>query len=500
MWQEQTVPPPGRRGGRGDPNMQGHRPIPRAYLGQGTNGYPQTIKQPAGKAASQHQRHGTSQQRRQPPVAAIAHTVLHQEIVHYMNMNLSSCKASHIEVLSIMRCLELSATKRWHSAKVELYGSRATGLYLASSDMDVTLLGVASQPKQVQEALKLIHDDLNGQKWVASMKLITSARIPVLKIKSTSGVPVDITVSDSTHHTGLRARDLIVRYLEEAPMLAPMVVVLKSFLRELGLNDPYTGGMSSYSLVVLLWNYLCEASHNGYTTADCGAIMVGFFTMFVNRFESGVTHVDDPLTPLPANGTTTIEPGQGDNILHSCYQIGRVCRSFRKALMVLTPGEGRTLDATEGPLLPRLFAEVAGSRSTHEVDSGMDPTGASTQTDARESPAAATAAAAVAAVAAGLYTLGGGEGSCRAETTEAPPSSPPSSNASSSSPVPTKMNAPSNAPSKVNVKLGPSAPVSPVRSAEDATASASSAAKDASAAVALACEQGDAVEERVVGA
>ena len=90
------------------------------------------------------------------------------------------------------------------------------------------------------------------------MKLITSARIPVLKIKSTSGVPVDITISDSTHHTGLRARDLIVRYLEEAPQLAPMVVVLKSFLRELGLNDPYTGGMSSYSLVVLLWNYLCE--------------------------------------------------------------------------------------------------------------------------------------------------------------------------------------------------------------------------------------------------
>jgi len=117
---------------------------------------------------------------------------------------------------------------------------------------------------------------------------VLSARIPVLKVKSTTGVPVDITISDSAQHTGLLARDLVLGYLNEAPQLTPLVIVLKSFLREMGLNDPYMGGMSSYSLVVLLWLFVCESAHRGYNVTDLGYQLIGFFSMFLYRFESQV--------------------------------------------------------------------------------------------------------------------------------------------------------------------------------------------------------------------
>lgn len=180
---------------------------------------------------------------------------------------------------------------------MELYGSRSTGLFLNTSDMDVVLMGVPCTPKDVGEALTRLRDDLLAEPWVTSHMLVLSARIPVLKLRSNIGVPVDITISASLQHTGLQARDLLLSYLTDSPQLAPLVVVFKTFLRDLGLNDPYTGGLSSYCLVVLLYNFLRESPQFGFSTTDCGYLLYGFLTMFVFRFESNLAHVDDPLAP-----------------------------------------------------------------------------------------------------------------------------------------------------------------------------------------------------------
>ena len=114
-------------------------------------------------------------------------------------------------------------------------------------------------------------------------------------------------------------------YLEEAPQLAPLVVVLKSYLRDYNLNDPYTGGLSSYCLVVLLYNFVRETHQCGYLTHDCGYLLVGFLTMFLYRFEQNnqgmatMQHVDDPLVPTTYNDQGMV--ALGDNIMHSCYQV-----------------------------------------------------------------------------------------------------------------------------------------------------------------------------------
>ena len=91
--------------------------------------------------------------------------------------------------------------------------------------------------------------------------------------------------------------------------------------------------------------------------------------MFVFRFESSITHVDDPLAPSHQleDGTVVI----GDNIMHSCYQIGRVCQAFRRAMVALNP-EQNAWDKSEIPLLPKLFA-VAGIANQSTQTDPMDP-------------------------------------------------------------------------------------------------------------------------------
>jgi len=48
---------------------------------------------------------------------------------------------------------------------------------------------------------------------------------------------------------------LIQGYLEEFPALPCLVLVLKQFLNQRDLNDVYTGGLGSYSLILLIVSF-----------------------------------------------------------------------------------------------------------------------------------------------------------------------------------------------------------------------------------------------------
>ena len=162
-----------------------------------------------------------------------------------------------------------------------------------------------------------------------------------------------------------------------------------------------------------------------YPAAPCplADLLYGFLSMFVFRFESNITHVDDPLAPSRQmeDGSVVI----GDNIMHSCYQIGRVCQSFRKAMAVLSP-ENNAWDKSDTPLLPLLFGVAGCAASTQtDPDEARSPRAADVSgTITRELLAngiaatadvagtgeavAATAAAAVASVTAGAARAGSG--------------------------------------------------------------------------------------------
>jgi hypothetical protein len=237
--------------------------------------------------------------------------------------------------------------------------------------MDVVLLDISCPPGAIGQALKALSEDLTNLPvpWVRKHHLVVSARIPVLKLQSISGVPVDITIASTTIHTGLRARDLVLGFCQQAPQIKPLVLVLKTFLRSLSLNDPYTGGISSYCIVVLLHMFWTEAYLRGICdTTDCGTLLMTFLPAFIQKFEGQLTHVDDPLSPpVIAENGQLLQPSE--NIMQSCYQISRLCTMFRKAHDAMHPNNPDVgpWEQYEGKLLDALFA-LAGRTSSTQTE------------------------------------------------------------------------------------------------------------------------------------
>ena len=64
---------------------------------------------------------------------------------------------------------------------------------------------------------------------------------------------VDISINQMN---GISAGTMINRFIEEVPALRPLVLVIKSFLNQRSMNEVFSGGLGSYSIVCLATSFL----------------------------------------------------------------------------------------------------------------------------------------------------------------------------------------------------------------------------------------------------
>ncbi|CAN0075687.1 unnamed protein product [Phaeothamnion confervicola] len=161
--------------------------------------------------------------------------------------------------------------RQWPAARVELYGSAATGLALPASDLDVVITNV---PDNLQwwgllAPLDTLAEQLKHESWVSSVKPVRNAHMPVIKLDASAAAlapavlaatatapaaaaSVDVSFDfPSGTHQGLQTSNVVLRLKSGNPVLRPLVLVLKQLLLERGLNDAYMGGLSSYALTVM---------------------------------------------------------------------------------------------------------------------------------------------------------------------------------------------------------------------------------------------------------
>jgi non-canonical poly(A) RNA polymerase PAPD5/7 len=189
---------------------------------------------------------------------------LHDDILEYAQHTRATVEAMGVHIEHMIACVRRLVLSLWPASTMEPFGSYATGIWLPSSDVDLVILGVVEihDRSLTVKSLQKLARALASQPWVESLVVLETAKIPVLKlVTAPSAVPIDITFESSATHSGLLARDLIKRYADDMPELYPLAVVFKQLLRERDLNDAYTGGLSSYSVVLmiihfqLLWRY-----------------------------------------------------------------------------------------------------------------------------------------------------------------------------------------------------------------------------------------------------
>jgi len=259
-------------------------------------------------------------------------------------------------------------------AKVEVYGSYATGLCIPSSDLDLVCC-LKNKNMSLRPSFRRLANELRHEKWVKLIKPIETASVPVIKVMSfEEELPTDISFdaqeSGVPPHRGVSSVEMAKRYLAETPKLRPLVLIVKQFLSEKGLNNTYTGGLGSYCLIIMARTFLhmyhtspdnlipgkgsgTTASGSAGTSTvdsldDIGKAVLGFFKFYGTEFDyatmgistkrGGVFYhigdigyyngtaplvIEDPFDPM-------------SNIASGVFSMWRVKAAFESAYLALT--------------------------------------------------------------------------------------------------------------------------------------------------------------------
>ena len=267
-------------------------------------------------------------------------------------------------------------------ADVLPFGSFCTGLSLPHSDIDVALRLPLSTPKTVASDLRDVQTAITCQSFerLPSFRLLSRARIPILRyVDEDRGVKVDLCVN---REDGVKAVGVMKGYGERYPQVRPLVLALKLLLKRVGLNEVYSGGVSSYILqlmtIFFLQVYTMAQGHsqqqpdtatpgeegkgNGEgqgggkeDEAELGRLFFSFLDFYGNRFDYvnygimlGPLPSDEQPEPPTCSYFSKMERGWVDvehpgllsiedpvdathDVASSCFGIGRVQRCFSLA-------------------------------------------------------------------------------------------------------------------------------------------------------------------------
>ncbi|TYZ63493.1 hypothetical protein PybrP1_006661 [[Pythium] brassicae (nom. inval.)] len=261
----------------------------------------------------------------------------------------------------------------WPEASVACFGSFASGLWLPSSDVDVVVLGLSSEHDPDvktrfvvgKKELQQLAARLRTQQWVQRIDVVSSAKVPVAKlVLAERGLRVDISVENVHTRSGIDASELVRAAVAAEPALHALVVVVRQLLREKGLNDAFTGGLSSYA-VALLAMYLVARQELPAPAGDRdsardsdaarGRLLLAFLEFYGLTFDYATTGISlQPeafgeyfLAPhvLRSNGVALVPqlvlddpvaPGGQHNAAAGAFAIARVIAAFEDAFYAIS--------------------------------------------------------------------------------------------------------------------------------------------------------------------
>ncbi|CAF0915447.1 unnamed protein product [Adineta steineri] len=189
-----------------------------------------------------------------PPFMSVRLYRLHYEILQFYQFMIPTEEEHAVRKQVIDRITNV-INQYLPTASVDVYGSYKTRLYLPMSDIDLIVHSKDGRPWKPEEleALMLVLREAFCRHRICTqegIQLLNGATVPIIKLTDQK---TDVRVDMSFNmNNGLRSAQLIVRYMDEYPYLKYLVYVLKQYLLQLNLNEVWTGGISSYSLILML--------------------------------------------------------------------------------------------------------------------------------------------------------------------------------------------------------------------------------------------------------
>ena len=256
---------------------------------------------------------------------------LHNEIVSFMKLMSPTPQEEEIRSTIVQRITTL-AQKVFGQDECEVlpFGSQVTGLALPGSDIDFVirfpkkksntdgeqgkndddnnddgleedLTTTTSDPLQkiaeavkaefgIKSELETNHDieeeEEEEREHLSYLEVITQTRVPLVKF-TIAPYNLDIDICFDQPH-GPESADLMHRFMESMPPLRPLTFCLKYFLASREINKPFTGGIGSYLLQLMIVSFLQHRSrgdlNRGYGGSgkhfNLGSLLLDFLELY----------------------------------------------------------------------------------------------------------------------------------------------------------------------------------------------------------------------------
>ncbi|KAI7868983.1 hypothetical protein BDF14DRAFT_1786590 [Spinellus fusiger] len=251
-------------------------------------------------------------------------------------------------------------------ARVEVFGSFASNVFLPDSDIDLVVIS------SVPLVLKRLGTALDTAGVCKNLQVILHASVPVIKFKDRlTGLRVDI-ILDST--TGLQSAQIIRDMIRSKPALRSLTLLVKLFLATRSLNEVFVGGLGGYAIVCLVMSLLQQhpkirsraiiAEHNVAT------LLLDFFQLYGFNFNissvgisvkgEGSYYCENITTSRRGGPVFNIEDPRDPNndIGSKSFNAVGVTNCFHAAYLALTNNifnKTRTIEQTKDMSLPDLY-------------------------------------------------------------------------------------------------------------------------------------------------
>jgi non-canonical poly(A) RNA polymerase PAPD5/7 len=230
-------------------------------------------------------------------------------------------------------------------------GSSLSGTCLPESDIDLALF---SHPFPMSTLLIMdrLKENLLSLVWPDSFQAIPQATVAVLKFTVDPGIQIDLVI-DELH--GALYVPSIRNLFTTFPVILPAQMFFKCVLRKHELDQPYTGGIASYTLQIMILAYL---QHSGEKPFFIDFIR-GFCDFYGTEFNFTLTGIDvvgdgrlfcrADEGKLALQSPTTmhiIDPFKAGNVLgHNSYRIQDLRAVLKEMAKILEDGKCTRWDA-----------------------------------------------------------------------------------------------------------------------------------------------------------
>ena len=178
---------------------------------------------------------------------------LHRELMAFDDW-MAPTAAEHETRCMVIELISRAIKSQFRDAEVHPFGSQQTKLYLPQGDLDLVVVSRSMANLRTQSALRTMAACLRRHNLATDVQVIAKAKVPIIKFVTTyARLKVDISLN---HTNGLTTASYVNSWLQKWPHIRPLILVVKHLLMQRGMSEVFSGGLGSYSVIIMVISFL----------------------------------------------------------------------------------------------------------------------------------------------------------------------------------------------------------------------------------------------------